>query len=493
MECKTIGVKKIVNKVNFQCSNVAGKLIWKSLSNNKNASPSNLKKWPQEFDRCIPNMPWKIGQDMYGKLVYLSCGPDAKLHPQDNAPIINQKNGLPSDLSSKSKSGSINSKNLPKELDSCVPNSPWKIGKERFGTLVYLSCGPDGHLHPQDNAPKIDQATGQPLKSGAKDFLLKPNIPLDFKNDINLKILANAIAQVANFKSTSSAPNFVVFADPAFNSDVKNNAVVSIKSELNSFADEFKNIKTFYLVLATTKHFAKDSYQSISTSENDSSVMAPNGMVMQGLNSVLSDPNSDSLRNGAITSGHPNQHYGLVSIYVPAPIDIGDLYQDSAFAAPGEAKHALFYSLTNGQQLAPCFLTPGNLGIFGAAFGHPDWALEEKTLYLMSFQGSLKNSYGTDLYKSLDISTLDGNSLAPMSGSECGIKGDYVIAPIATAYLISKYGLNKEFDFLNLFNSNPNNWNQEFQEIYGESVSQFAQEVKPYLQWYVEFFHSRFD
>jgi M6 family metalloprotease-like protein len=49
------------------------------------------------------------------------------------------------------------------EGDKCITQD-WVIGKSGGGTLVYLSCGPDGHLHPQDNAPEINQKTGRPYK-----------------------------------------------------------------------------------------------------------------------------------------------------------------------------------------------------------------------------------------------------------------------------------------------------------------------------------------
>lgn len=51
---------------------------------------------------------------------------------------------------------------LPKEGDSCSGQA-MPIGRSGAGILVYLSCGPDGHLHPQDGAPRIDQATGRPI------------------------------------------------------------------------------------------------------------------------------------------------------------------------------------------------------------------------------------------------------------------------------------------------------------------------------------------
>ena len=53
----------------------------------------------------------------------------------------------------------------PRELDACQQNSQWKIGYNLLNFLVYLSCGPDGKLHPQDGAPQIDQDTGLEIRN----------------------------------------------------------------------------------------------------------------------------------------------------------------------------------------------------------------------------------------------------------------------------------------------------------------------------------------
>lgn len=57
---------------------------------------------------------------------------------------------------------STRSNPYPKVLDKCELNSPWVIGLVG-STLEYLSCGPDGLLHNELTAPKIDQKTGIPI------------------------------------------------------------------------------------------------------------------------------------------------------------------------------------------------------------------------------------------------------------------------------------------------------------------------------------------
>jgi M6 family metalloprotease-like protein len=49
------------------------------------------------------------------------------------------------------------------EGDACPNNSGLTPGYRGDGKLVYLSCGPDGHLHPQNGAPELNQQTGLPI------------------------------------------------------------------------------------------------------------------------------------------------------------------------------------------------------------------------------------------------------------------------------------------------------------------------------------------
>ena len=65
----------------------------------------------------------------------------------------------------KSNSGASAAKANFKELDACAGLQDLVIGRAGNGLLVYLSCGPDGKLHPQNGAPEIDQATGKPIRS----------------------------------------------------------------------------------------------------------------------------------------------------------------------------------------------------------------------------------------------------------------------------------------------------------------------------------------
>jgi len=121
--CPKQGITKTYKGKTFKCKKVKGKLVWSKGKVVKQAAPVPR---PSETSSPSPSQ---------------SSSPSASSSP----------------ISSSSSS------NYPKELESCTVGSPWVIGYDVRGSLVYLSCGPDSQLHPQNNAPEIDQRTGQPI------------------------------------------------------------------------------------------------------------------------------------------------------------------------------------------------------------------------------------------------------------------------------------------------------------------------------------------
>jgi hypothetical protein len=375
----------------------------------------------------------------------------------------------------------------PQEMQSCTSGSPWVIGYAHASTkLIYLSCGPDNFLHPETNAPDIDQITGQPEVSPASTQ--NTSIPSNLLADDgtgNMNILISAITQVSNHTSVSTAPKLVEYIDPAFSQDFITSSEKSAHAILSAFADQYGAGTTYYLVYATTKDFALKAYQDISNKENYPEMMDPNGNVLPGLADNLISSDSQTFNGGAITSGFSGGNFEMTTFFQGPHTPT-----DFIFMTPGEMKHGLFYALANGQQLSPCFMTPGNLGLFGAAFGVPDETALQKVYRFATSGGSLRQAENDTLFQTLDLSSLDGNSHAPADGTECGVPGDYVISPIGVAYLVGKYGLDKELAYVKLFGQNPANWQNDFQQIYGFSLSDFYSEAHDYLVWYKKWFYS---
>jgi len=96
-KCVKAGQTQVQAGYKYTCSKAGTALVWKkgpkasSTSGNSSAS----KPRPKANDVCSPTSDWVIGDNGNGTLIYLSCGPDGKLHKQFGAPAIDQKTALP--------------------------------------------------------------------------------------------------------------------------------------------------------------------------------------------------------------------------------------------------------------------------------------------------------------------------------------------------------------------------------------------------------------
>ncbi len=376
----------------------------------------------------------------------------------------------------------VHKEGFPLEGASCVANTSDVVGYDLNWNFVDLMCNSyDNHyltrppnLHPFS----VDQTTGLPIRVIPKDLLTDDGTG-------NINILVSALKQVASFTSKNSPPKLVEYIDPSYPKEFINKSETSAKAMLSAFSDRFTNTDTYYLIYATTKDFALSSYQDVAQKERNSDILLPNGNVLPGLNANTLAGDSQHFSGGAITSGFPNSRFQMTTFFYNAKAP-----KDDAFMTPGEMKHGLFYAIANGRQLSPCFMTPGNLDLFGAAFGVPSESLSEKVFRFATTGGSLNQAANYPLYNSLDLSLLDGRNHSPADGTECGELGDYVIAPIGVAYLVGKYGINKELDYVVAFGKNPNNWQQDFQNIYGFSIENLYAEAHPFMVWYKNWFNS---
>lgn len=97
--CKKVGQ----TASNFVCKKVGKKLTWvkkpaaapKQTKPTPQPTPTLDASRPKELDDCAGSNSWVIGYAANGKLRYLSCGPDNRLHPQTGAPEIDQTTGRP--------------------------------------------------------------------------------------------------------------------------------------------------------------------------------------------------------------------------------------------------------------------------------------------------------------------------------------------------------------------------------------------------------------
>jgi len=137
--CKKIGIEKIYRGKTYTCVKSGKKMVWsKGVTVIAAPKPSvTYTPIPTPTPTPIPST---------------STSPTPEVSP---SPFL-----IPTPTPSRT----IDPKK-PRELDACQQNSQWKIGYNFLNLLVYLSCGPDGKLHPQDGAPQIDQDTGLEIRN----------------------------------------------------------------------------------------------------------------------------------------------------------------------------------------------------------------------------------------------------------------------------------------------------------------------------------------
>jgi hypothetical protein len=378
----------------------------------------------------------------------------------------------------------------PKEMQSCVPNSPWVIGYlHNSTTLVYLSCGPDGFLHPQDNAPAINQSTGQPIGGNQQTPQIPENptyeIPESLINSDTsgfVPVLLNAIHQVKERKSQSQGPKIVFDVEPGFPQAAITSYKNSLAAIINSYGDLLSHIKTYYIVAALTSDYAMSAYKQIAQDENAPEILNPNGNVLPGMVASEAPGDPHHFNGGAITAGFTNEDFGLSSFYRSTTDQFSPEW-DTNF--PWEVKHAIFYALTGGQQLKPCILTPGTGDLFSASFADPT-ANDQKMLSTYVFdQDTISRAKGTELFDTLNLNLMDdGPGAGAMKGGECGSLGDYFVAPPAVAYLIAKYGLDKEIQYVSGYSQHLDDYQDWFKTVYGLSITDFYTQAAPIETWF---------
>lgn len=385
----------------------------------------------------------------------------------------------------------LNPANYPQSLDKCTKLSKTEaiIGyaksKKKF---LYLRCYlGDGKLHPDALSPELNQKTLKPIIVARPFVTPKPVAKTRLLDDGtgSVEIIRKSLSSIRNRVAQGSKIELIPYFDSQIPKVYRDAAMQSASAFIDSYGDLFVGKSKLYLLFSASPKNILASYTKIAKIEQVPNLVNDTRFGLER-NTKKSTPTEFIGASGITSPGYKD--FSLVSLfYNPTVWD-----RDRMFIVPGEMKHALFYTYGN-VNMAPCFLTPGMAGLFGAAFSFP---AEGEDLLLSTFlrnHADFRQIEGKKLFNFHDLSILDGNdTLAFMPGSECGVDGDFIPTAVAASLLVGKYGADKVFEYMREFSLNPKGYAGAFKKVYGITTKEFFTEAAGFISWYKSWYYKTY-
>jgi hypothetical protein len=156
---------------------------------------------------------------------------------------------------------------------------------------------------------------------------------------------------------------------------------------------------------------------------------------------------------------------------------------DSKEIGSHETFHIVQTALDSRPGNLPCWIHEGQASFIGSAFADPTEPFASTLSTIKAFGGM--HSAGSDLSKIESPLGWNGDH------GICGDVGEYQVGRIANAYLVGKFGWEKNLEFLRAMNMQPADgisWKSNFQKVFGQSVPDFYSEVRPFVEWFFQNF-----
>ena len=337
--CPKSGMINIYSGKKFTCIKSGKKLVWdKGVLIKKNPigtiptpSPTpnsitatELLEFPKELDKCEINSAWVIGRDQTNKLVYLSCGPDLKLHKQNNAPEIDQNTGkevIPTD-STTYKFNSYCDK------DPFVP-STWKTFQDNLYKNNINGCAPPYRYvisKLTDEKPRSLLTSRNQLLSPSQCYM-KRNSPFEFLRANNALLKPSMKVMVVPFATL----DYPTINDPALDWGLYVNW---ISNSLENMTD----VPSHYVFDIAPK------YLSIPINLRDYSV----GQQDLKRGDSVNDPIKDGLQAEILKIADPIidfSSYDAIMFVTPRNVSRNVMTMVGAFAPKTNEKHFLMNSI----------------------------------------------------------------------------------------------------------------------------------------------------
>jgi hypothetical protein len=354
-----------------------------------------------------------------------------------------------------------------------------KVGSVKLDSKYKYTCVKKGRWKKTLIPVKIDKSAPKPATT-----VIVPEISPVAKQEnpiVEIKlteeefVLKNAIDLSLSLPGNSPKYNISYQVDPSFSNEWKS-AIIEGQSDIMARFGHFigQNTKIF-VIMSNSKEYALESFNSL----------AQQGHISQ--NFVMGQiPQLNRNFPNVIPVGRPGWGYLTIENNVNVMLYAG--YENFIVKSYDKeiGAHELFHVIQNqiNSDVAgrlPCWVVEGQASFFGAVFSvrSPTVELVKNTI----------NSKGMGTYAATNLRNIEG-SVNRTYGQFCGDKGEYQQGSVAVGYLISKYGIDKQIEFLKESSAatrQTDQWVVIFNKVFGVSVDSFYSDVEKYLKWFYNY------
>ena len=294
---------------------------------------------------------------------------------------------------------------------------------------------------------------------------MKPTLSLTDKE--NIQVLKDSLRELRKYSGqTRETPTIELF-DPKIEKNVASSIQVGLNNVLSRMGQSLSPDTKIFVILGADSEFILESYKKIERNEK-----LPLGSFKKSLTYFLSKCKANC---AATTTSDFNQNISQITLLNPqfSPERLSALIAHEVF-------HIFQNALVSNSGNLPCWIHEGQPSFIGAALANPNQSTSETI--------SLIKSFGPPRSAGTKLSKLE----SPMGWSEnwhqyCMDSGEYQVGLVANAYLVNKFGWQKNLDFLRAMRGLPGDgfsWKKVFQQEFDMTVSDFYVEVENYIKWF---------
>ena len=144
-----------------------------------------------------------------------------------------------------------------------------------------------------------------------------------------------------------------------------------------------------------------------------------------------------------------------------------------------ETFHIVQNSLDVNPGNLPCWIHEGQATLVGSALADPTETFDSTIKMIQAFGGM--HSAGSDLSRIEAPKGWNGGH------GPCMDVGEYQVGRIANAFLVGKFGWQKNLDFLTAMNGQPadgNSWKVVFENIFDQPIKEFYVDAELFINWF---------